>query len=57
MNLGHFSVYKSGLEVEAAKIKKEQPGRPEETRRAQGLGGQVERAGQLGQMLPTGRVR
>lgn len=30
MNPRHFSVYKSGLEVEAAKIKTEPPGRPEE---------------------------
>lgn len=30
MNPRRFSVYKSGLEVEAAKIKKELPARPEE---------------------------
>lgn len=41
MNLRHFSVYKPGLGVEAAKIKKEPPGRPEEARRVQGEGGQV----------------
>ena len=41
MNLRHFSVYKPGLEVEAAKIRKEPPGRPEEARRVQGQGGQV----------------
>lgn len=41
MNLRHFSVYKPGLGVEAAKIKKEPPGRLEEARRVQGEGGQV----------------
>lgn len=41
MNLRHFSVYKPGLGVEAAKIKTEPPGRPEEARRVQGEGGQA----------------
>lgn len=55
MNLRHFGVYKLGLEVEAAKIKKEPPGRPEEARRVQGQGGEGE--GQRGQGLLTGQLR